>query len=132
MNDQTTMTADQLETALAKCYHPSSCRHIFPADGRRCGSPALRDGDFCFYHNPARATPQPRRVAPGDPLTPCADPNLSYVDAALAVIEIPLPVDRAAIHAGIGIILQALARNRLDGARAKCLLHGLQLASQNL
>ena len=29
------------------------CAHAMP-DGRRCRAPALRDGRFCFWHDPAK------------------------------------------------------------------------------
>lgn len=32
----------------------SACRAI-RTDGGRCGSPPLRDGDFCLWHDPAHA-----------------------------------------------------------------------------
>ena len=29
------------------------CRHVF-TDGRRCGSPALRTQNFCYFHHTSR------------------------------------------------------------------------------
>ena len=88
------------------------CRHIF-IDGRRCGSPTLRDEPFCYYHHTAR--PPVRRPRPVD-----------------SSFDLPVPEDRSAIQAGIGEILRRLAANVLDTKRAGLMLYALQIASLNL
>ncbi len=30
------------------------CKHVHP-DGRHCGTPAMSGGEFCFWHDPAKA-----------------------------------------------------------------------------
>jgi hypothetical protein len=73
------------------------CRHIFAA-GHRCGSPALRNQDFCYYHHTTRKpAPKNRPLAPFD-------------------LEIPIPEDRAAIQSAIGQILQRISSNQIDTA----------------
>ena len=91
------------------------CRHIF-TDGHRCGSKCLRDQDFCYYHHGARK-PKPA-------------PDV-YRDTHSS-FELPVPEDRSAIQAGIGIILQRISSGRLDSKRAGLLLYALQIASLNL
>src|ERR1035441_5385605 len=48
------------------------CRHMF-TDGHRCGSPALRQRDFCFYHHanrrPAPAPGKFRHLDAAEPFT---------------------------------------------------------------
>src|SRR3970282_2229836 len=40
------------------CAHPMS-------DGRRCRAPALRDGEFCFWHEPGKAEEAHEARRPG-------------------------------------------------------------------
>ena len=89
------------------------CRHIF-TDGHRCGSICLRGEPFCYYHHTTR------RPAPRQSL------------GKKSSFDLPLPEDRSAIQASIGIILQKIASNDLDPKRAGLLLYGLQIASLNL
>ena len=89
------------------------CRHIF-TDGHRCGSICLRGEPFCYYHHTTRK-PAPRQTL-----------------GSRASFDLPLPEDRSAIQASIGIILQKIASNDLDSKRAGLLLYGLQIASLNL
>src|SRR5215471_627462 len=89
------------------------CRHIFTA-GHRCGSPALRNEDFCYYHHTTRKpAPKKRPLAPFD-------------------LELPIPEDRAAIQQALGQILQRIASNQIDPRRAGLLLYGLQIAASIL
>ena len=89
------------------------CRHIF-TDGHRCGSICLRNEPFCYYHHTTRK-PAPRRSL-----------------GRKSSFDLPLPEDRSAIQAAIGIIIQRIASNDLDPKRAGLLLYGLQIASLNL
>ena len=91
------------------------CRHIF-TDGHRCGSKCLRNEDFCYYHHAARR--------PVPPATNFRDVNSSFT--------IPIPEDRSAIQAGIGVVLQRIAQGQLDPRRAGLILYGLQIAAFNL
>ncbi len=109
----TTMPATtEPTTTAAPAYQ---CRHIF-TDGHRCGSRALRHQPFCFYHHQTRR-PAPRATQPPDPHAP---------------FDLPLPEDRSAIQAALGLLLQRIAANQLDPRRAGLLLYALQIASANL
>src|SRR5271168_3006584 len=96
------------------------CRHIF-TDGRRCASPSLRQENFCYFHHTTRK-----------PITPETTQARRRTTARLNEFHLPLPEDRSAIQASIGIILQKIATNDLDPRRAGLLLYGLQIASLNL
>ena len=48
------------------------CHHIFP-DDTRCGSPRMRDEQFCYFHHDSRAGSLP---APSS-ASPAAAPSLS-------------------------------------------------------
>src|ERR1700733_7842164 len=101
---------NQATTTETKRYQ---CRHIF-TDGHRCGSICLRGEPFCYYHHTTRK-PAPRQSL-----------------GRKSSFDLPLPEDRSAIQASIGIILQKIASNDLDSKRAGLLLYGLQIASLNL
>jgi hypothetical protein len=109
MNDLTQQPATNNEQPATRF----KCRHIF-TDGHRCGSICLRNEPFCYYHHTTRK-PAPRRTF-----------------GSHASFDLPLPEDRSAIQASIGIILQRIASNDLDPKRAGLLLYGLQIASLNL
>jgi len=93
------------------------CRHI-KVDGIRCGSPALRNEPFCYYHHTIRR-PVPMR-------------ELEARRGMQGTFELPNPEDRSAIQHAIGQVLQRIAANELDPRRAGLLLYGLQIASLNL
>lgn len=95
---------------------PLQCRHIF-TDGHRCGSPALRREDFCYFHHTTRRP---------------ADPGLVLAKNRRTPFLLPLPEDRSAIQLSIGEILRRIAGNQIDSRRAALLLYGLQTASANL
>src|ERR1039458_481961 len=71
------------------------CRHMF-TDGHRCGSPALRQRDFCFYHH-ANRRPAP---APG---------KFRYLDAT-EPFTLPIVEDRASALLAASLILSLTAR----------------------
>jgi hypothetical protein len=91
------------------------CRHIF-TDGRRCGSHALRNQPFCYYHHTTRK--------------PVADPKARI--ARRGTFNLPLPEDRSAIQAAVGQIMLRIAANDLDPRRAGLLLYALQIATLSL
>ena len=98
------------------------CRHIL-ADGHRCGSKCLRGEQFCYYHHTTRR-PAPKHGS-------CA-PQPDPMPDTMSRFDLPLPEDRSAIQAAIGIILQRIAGGCLDSKRAGLLLYALQIASSNL
>ena len=87
------------------------CRHVF-TDGHRCGSPALRTQDLCFYHHASRREP---RLAPGNGL-----------------FFMPRIDDRAALQIAIYDILARVTLRDIDLKSAGLVLRGLQIASSNL
>ena len=91
------------------------CRHIHTS-GQRCGSPCLRQEQFCYYHHTTRR--------------PATNPRSRR--SRQSGFTLPLPEDRSAIQASIGEILRRIAANELDTRRAGLLLYGLQIASLNL
>jgi hypothetical protein len=96
----------------------NECRHIFTG-GNKCGSPALKGDNFCYYHTNTR-----KRRKPG---------SESYNAIAREDYPLNLPVldDPEAIQLAISDVVIALAAGVLDQRRAHSLLYGLQIASQH-
>ena len=89
-------------------------------NGARCHSPALRDMDYCYFHNRLKTIAKPNRAkshsAPAE-----EEPR-----------KFPVPEDRSAILVALSQILNDLSSNALDTRRAGLLIYGLQVASQNV
>ena len=88
-----------------------SCTHI-KVDGVRCGSPALRGQQFCYFH---------QRIVRGVRL-----PHGPRIHP-LAQIE-----DEQSIQVALMEVLNAIARNTIDLKRAALLLRGLHIAVKNI
>lgn len=89
-----------------------TCHHVLPTS-KRCGSPALRGEQFCFYHHPTRRPPT--RVAPFR--TP---------------FDVPAIADSEALQIALSEVIRRLADNTLDAKRASLCLVALQMAKANL
>ncbi len=96
------------------------CRHIH-IDGRRCGSPCLRNEPFCYFHHTTRRPAAPAELA-----------ARKGRQAQTADFVFPNPEDRSAIQLALGDVLQRIASDQIDSRRAGLLLYGLQIASLNL
>jgi len=105
----TVETAERTETTIKRYL----CRHIH-ASGRRCGSPALRGEQFCFYHHPTRRRP---RTAGRKPRPP--------------IFHLPSLEDRHAIQRALIKVVSRVIGGRLDPATAGLLVLLLQSANQN-
>ncbi len=97
---------------MQACASHSICNHTHTT-GIRCGSPALRGEQFCFYHHPTRRPPQ--RTTSRD-----------------TAFEVPPLVDREEVQIALSEILRRLADNTLDSKRAGLLLQTVELAVANL
>ncbi len=94
----------------------TECRHIMPG-GRRCGSPALRGGLYCYFHTRLRRRVDPKLSrGPSDPPPP---------------LQIPVLEDRSAIQLLIPDVLNAMLSKQIDVKSAAILLNGMRLAAQN-
>ena len=92
------------------------CHHV-KSNGVRCGSPALREEIYCYFHRIWRMQPD---CIPHRP-----DPNG-------ALFDLPLLEDANGIQLAIQQVLQALVMNKIDVRRAYTLLFGLQTAASNV
>ena len=87
-----------------------SCTHI-KVSGVRCGAPALRGEQFCYFHQ--QATRSVRR------------PPFSRLHP-IAIIE-----DEDAIQSSLMEVINGLVRNTLDPKRAALILRALHIAVKN-
>lgn len=83
---------------------PAKCEHI-KTNGVRCGSPALRGLQFCYFH---------------------------ACSLGSAFGFVPLLEDGNAIQLGLGEVIRAIIDERIDTKRAGLLIYALQVASHNL
>ncbi|MGH9522816.1 MAG: hypothetical protein ACRD3E_09820 [Terriglobales bacterium] len=100
---------------LSAARRARRCHHV-KSNGLRCGSPALHDRIYCYFHELWRAQPE---CVPHRP-----DPNG-------ALYKLPLLEDANAIQLAIQQVLDALLANKLELRRGMALLYGLQTAAVN-
>ena len=93
------------EDRLQAAREAPRCMHV-RANGVRCGSPAMRQNAFCYFHD---------RLY-----------NRPYEES------FPFLEDAASIQMAIMQVLDGLRRGKLDRGVANSLLFGLQTASANL
>ena len=87
-----------------------ACTHI-KVNGIRCGSPALREEVFCYFHQRMHRgvrTPPRSRLHP------------------IAMLE-----DGSSIQASLMEVINAVVRNQIDLARARIILRALHIAVKN-
>ncbi len=100
------------------------CEHILPG-GRRCGSPALRGGDFCFYHsNVQRRVPQVNFMMYLTDPQPERNPNYQY--------EVPYIEDPESLQMAFTQFLHAVTEQHVTTERGWLLLSALHGAARNL
>ena len=92
------------------------CRHIHTT-GNRCGSPALKGEEFCYFHHATRRGPRP---ADHDYLCP----NSTF--------DLPSLEDRPSIQLAIAVVARRIALNQIDLKRGRLLLYAFRIASTNL
>ena len=113
------------------------CRHI-RVNGERCGSPALSNKTFCYFH--VEFERRHRRInAQHDKtitvLHPMTLQDGSQRDPILAEqlpqLDLPPLEDRHSIQVALSMVIIALTEGRIDPKLAALLFYGLQVASTN-
>lgn len=123
------------------------CRHI-RTNGERCGSPALRGQERCFFHHRDHLrrsrTPPPesteaavRREVQAVLHRHGIDSDLEahyfgYIPTPPSTVDLPTLEDAGSVQLAISRLVLAIANGQLDPKLAGPLLYGLQLASHNL
>ena len=95
----------------------SRCRHI-KVSGTQCGSPALRNKNFCFYHQQNRPI--------------IADCYYNPEEYSTGEIVLPPFEDAHSIQTVIRQVVQMVLQKRLERKTASLMLYALQIASSNL
>ena len=93
------------------------CRHL-KVNGTQCGSPALKDHRFCYFHQ--RWHEQKLVI------------NSARARKARATFSLPVLEDANAIQLSVMQIMQMLIAGQIDQKTAGLLFYGLQIASSNL
>lgn len=99
--------APHYETNLVHAANSPRCAHV-KADGSQCGSPALKERLFCYFHDQLR----PPYDLPLTELAPLEDAN--------------------GVQVAITQVTNALLQDRIDLKRANALLYGLHAAATNV
>ena len=92
------------------------CQHI-KINGTRCGSPALRSHNLCFFH---QRWHQQRIVMP-----------FNYPDLETS-IELPVLEDANSVQMAITQVMRLILMAKISDKQAGKLLYALQIASNNL
>lgn len=95
---------------------PERCHHI-KTNGTQCGSPALRDHRFCYYHQQYRPSSVPTYWKESYPLGEIAMPEFEDAHSVQFVIR---------------QVVKLTLEQRLDHKTASLVLYALQIASSNL
>jgi hypothetical protein len=99
------------------------CQHV-KIGGARCGSPALRDQNYCHhYAGVHRLVPRTHVFLPNTPAMEI-DPTYPY--------QLPYLEDFEALQIGYMQFIGGVADNRIDSRRAKLILDALKAAGTNL
>ncbi len=92
-----------------------TCDHV-RANGTLCGSPALKNADYCYFH----AAQRERRL------------RIQANHPATQPFQLPLLEDADAIQIAVMDVANALLADRIDCRKASLLLYALQTATANV
>ena len=101
------------------------CEHIKPS-GTHCGSPALRNDRFCYYHSKVRKT-----VPKNNLFVFLDNPGRKENDPYYA-FEFPYLEDAAAVQIAFMQFIYGVSQHRIEEWRARMILSALHGAAANL
>lgn len=101
------------------------CEHIKPG-GTRCGSPALRGYNYCFYHHGMR------QAMPMTTMFVQENLNVPPGETPVSAFEMPFLEDAASIQIAFMQLIHGVAHFRLEPRRAQIILSALHGAASNL
>jgi hypothetical protein len=96
----------------------SRCQHV-KSNGIQCGSPALKDNHFCFYHQ--HCHPIAWNYKDGH-----------YGDYSRSMLTLPAFEDAHSIQITLRHVVEFILQHRIDDKKAGLVLYALQMASSNL
>lgn len=97
--------------AIRKAKEAPRCQYL-KTDGKACGSPAMKDAAFCYFHGEART----KRAA----------------EEASNLQEVPVLEDRLSLQLAITRLCAQLTCRSIDEKTGRVLLAALRLAQKNL
>ena len=97
---------------------PNQCMRIMPS-GAHCGSPAMRQARFCYYHNRQH---EQRLALEADHARNTRNPQFT----------LPPLEDASSIQVSLTKIIRLLAAGQIETKTASVMLYTLQLATTNL
>ncbi len=108
-----------------------TCNHVRTA-GTLCQSPALKGGQYCYFHQRDRQRQDNLRQARTVKLS-TKTPDRDDMDAEiLESLAMPILEDANAIQVAMTAVLRAFAGNHIHPRRAGILVYGLAVAASNL
>ena len=100
------------------------CEHV-KIGGERCGSPALHDQKFCYYHAAVhRLVPRMNILVRINGLLSDQLPNAKH--------DFPYLEDAAALQIGFSQLIHAVSQETIDHRMGRLILSALQSAAANL
>lgn len=109
------------------------CRHL-KLGGGRCGSPALRGQDYCYFHGGAHRTVPAVDLWPSPKARTLRQAHGRLSDAARQNLPSPdyeLSGEATAIQRGFMRLVQGIKQGLLNARQAKLMLAALQTAAAN-
>jgi hypothetical protein len=103
-----------------------TCQHVKPS-GKGCGSPALKDREFCYYHSRLEESLPPMRD-----MYRAYNPQAAPGEWPLLNFPTPELEDAAGIQIGFMQVLHGVANGNLDVRKAGRMLSALHGAAANL
>jgi len=98
-------------------FNAPVCQHI-KTNGTQCGSPALKDNDFCFFHQQCRTVTFNYRGM--------------YKDYTASEFHLPAFEDVHSVQFTLRQVIELILRHKINEKEAGLLLYALQIASCNL
>jgi hypothetical protein len=108
------------------------CQHI-KVNGVQCGSPALHEKKFCYFHQSWRDQSPFQRSKPAEEAAALARAsNFSLRPRFHMLEEFPSLEDGSSIQIAINQVMRLLLCRQIEHKDASLLLYALQIATQNL
>jgi hypothetical protein len=98
-------------------FNAPVCRHI-KTNGTQCGSPALKENDFCFFHDQCRTVTFNYRGM--------------YKDYTASEFHLPAFEDVHSVQFTLRQVTELILRHKVNEKEAGLLLYAMQIASCNL
>ncbi len=113
-----------LTVAAAETSHYPLCEHI-KMSGERCGSPAVRGENLCYFHGAVR-----KHVPKNNMFAPLWNPHVERTERFQ--FEMPYPEDPDSLQIAFAQFIHVVSQDLIAEWRARLLLSALHGAATNL